>query len=61
MMHPAPRGSLLAAGAVAVFTTGYLAVAWLRLLRWGATVDEARGPYPGAGLFRAAPEARPWR
>ena len=25
MMHPAPRGALLAAGAVAGFTTGYLA------------------------------------
>jgi proline iminopeptidase len=53
MMHPAPRGSLLAAGAVAVFTTGYLAVVRPRLLRWGATVDEARGPYPGAGLIPA--------
>lgn len=51
MMHPAPRGSLLAAVAVAVFTTGYLAVVRPRLLRWGATVDEARGPYPGAGLI----------
>ncbi|MEY9777268.1 hypothetical protein ABH915_002876 [Arthrobacter sp. MW3 TE3886] len=51
MMHPAPRGSLPAAGAVAVFTTGYLAVVRPRLLRWGATVDEARGPYPGAGLI----------
>ena len=51
MMHPAPRGSLLAAGAVAVFTTGYLAVVRPRLLRWGATDDEARRPYPGAGLI----------
>jgi proline iminopeptidase len=36
---------------MAVFTTGYLAVVRPRLLRWGATVDEARGPYPGAGLI----------
>ena len=51
MMHPAPRGALLAAGAVAGFTAGYLALVRPRLLRWGATADEARGPYPGAGLI----------
>lgn len=51
MMHPAPRGALLAAGAVAGFTAGYLTLVRPRLLRWGATVDEVRGPYPGAGLI----------
>ena len=50
-MHPAPRGALLAAGAVAGFAAGYLTLVRPRLLRWGATVDEVRGPYPGAGLI----------
>ena len=47
MMHPAPRGALLAAGAVAGFTAGYLALVRPRLLRWGATVDEVAGTLPG--------------
>ena len=51
MMHPAQRGALLAAGAVAGFTTGYLKVVRPRLLRWGATGDEVQGPYPGAELI----------
>ena len=51
MMHAAPKGALLAAGAVAGFTIGYLKVVRPRLLRWGATVDEMQGSYPGTELI----------
>ncbi|CAH0130262.1 hypothetical protein SRABI83_00223 [Arthrobacter sp. Bi83] len=51
MTHRTPRGVLLAAGAAAGFTAGYLSLVRPRLLHWGATADEVKGPYPGAELI----------
>ena len=39
------------AGAVAGLVVGYLAAVRPRLLRWGATADEAMAPYPGGELI----------
>ena len=45
----APRAR--AAAAAAAFVAAYLAVVRPRLLRAGATAEEANGPYPGDGLI----------
>lgn len=38
-------------GAVMTLVAGYALVVRPRMLRWGATDDEVRGPYPGADLI----------
>lgn len=52
MTHRTPDRLVLAAGAAAGITVGYLSVVRPRLLRAGATDSEVQSPYPGAGLIR---------
>lgn len=51
MTHRRPGRVVLAAGAAAGVTVGYLSVVRPRLLRAGATDSEVQGPDPGAGLI----------
>lgn len=49
MTHRRPGRVVLAAGAAAGVTVGYLSVVRPRLLRAGATDSEVQGPYPVPG------------
>ena len=51
MTHRTPGRVVLAAGAAAGITAGYLTALRPRLLRAGATDSEVQGAYPGAGLI----------